>query len=291
MDSIANLQRNRKYITDMTERAIKGVKLGTITDATSYLKFLEELKNVNAAAEFFAHIRVLHAMIKGAKDAYDVILEAMDDVDLLLGFDQLPGIENFNAQTVKNIRTLFLMMREKRFEIQDIIDEQTSRFANTPSIIDHFNKALASYDMFGVNHNADIRYQNTREEMLLAIDEICDLWTSQKRTRDNWVNEMKSKYIFYSIFHLQREWARRTKLLWTEKSESLETRIANFKSKVEGQIKAREALREKAELNFLNKTTKLTTVYDTNLIYDFDDESFRHEGTELVMKYFGKVSR
>jgi len=32
-------------------------------------------------------------------------------------------------------------------------------------------------------------------------------------------------------------------------------------------------------------------VYDTNLIYDFDDESFRHEGTELVMKYFGKVSR
>jgi len=97
--------------------------------------------------------------------------------------------------------------------------------------------------MFGVNHNADIEYQNTREEMLLAIDEICDLWAAQKRARDNWVMEMKSKYINRSIFHLQREWARRTKLLWTEKSESLETRIANFKSKVEGQIKAREALR------------------------------------------------
>jgi hypothetical protein len=282
VDSIAILHRNRNYITDMTERAIKGVKLGTITDATSYLKFLEELKNVNAAAEFFAHIRVLHAMIKGAKDAYDVILEAMDDVDLLLGFDQLPGIENFNAQTVKNIRTLFLMMREKRFEIQDIIDEQTSRFANTPSIIDHFNKALASYDMFGVNHNADIRYQNTREEMLLAIDEICDLWTSQKRTRDNWVNEMKSKYIFCSIFHLQREWARRTKIFDT----TLEIRIANFKSKVEGQIKAREALGGKSILNLLDSTIREIESFGTNLIYDFDDESFRIEGTELLIKYF-----
>ena len=118
--------------------------------------------------------------------------------------------------------------------------------------------------------------------MLLAIDEICDLWTSQKRTRDNWVNEMKSKYIFCSIFHLQREWARRTKIFDT----TLEIRIANFKSKVEGQIKAREALGGKSILNLLDSTISEIESFGTNLIYDFDDESFRIEGTELLIKYF-----
>jgi hypothetical protein len=291
VDSIAILHRNKLYINFMTQKAINEIEKGAITNAVEFLNFLEQLENVNAAAEFFAHIRVLHTMVRGSKDIYEVTLEAMDDVQKLLKFNQLPGVEEFDNQVVQNIKTLFEIMRDKNFKIQEVIDKQTSKFTNTSSIFDHFNKSLADYDMFGVNHNADIEYQNTREEMLLAIDEICDLWAAQKRARDNWVKEMKSKYINRSIFHLQREWARRTKLLWTEKSESLETRIANFKSKVEGQIKAREALREKAELNFLNKTTKLTTVYDTNLIYDFDDESFRHEGTELVMKYFGKVSR
>ena len=39
-------------------------------------------------------------MIKGAKDAYDVILEAMDDVDLL-SLTNYQG-ENFNAQSKKH---------------------------------------------------------------------------------------------------------------------------------------------------------------------------------------------
>ena len=282
VDSIAILHRNRNYIIEMTERAIRGIDIGTITDATSYLKFLEDLKNVNAAAEFFAHIRALHAIAKGSKDAYDVTLEAMDDVKMLLGFEQIPGVEKFDSQIVKNIRTLFSMMREMDFEIDKIIIKTTSEFINISSIFNHFNKALVHYDMFGVNHNADIRHQNTLEEMLLAIDEICDLWAAQKRARDNWVKEMKSKYIHHSIFHLQREWARRTKIFDT----SLEIRIANFKSKVEGQIEAREALGGESSLNFLNSTTREITVLGTNLIYDFDDESFRIDGTELIEKYF-----
>jgi hypothetical protein len=286
VDSIAILHRNRNYIIDMTERAIKEIKLGKITDADSYLIFLNNLKNVNAAAEFFANIRILHAAVKGTKDAYDVILETMDDVEKLLEFNQLPGVEEFDAQVVQNIKTMFEMMRENNFRIQEVIDNQASGFTNSSSIIDYFNKSLASYDMFGVNHNADIRYQNTREEMLLAIDEICDLWASQKQARDNWVDENKSNYIHHYISHLQKEWTFKTKILWTEKSESLETRIANFKKKLEGQIKADEAFLEKAELNFLNNTTKETTVYGTNLIYDFDVEFFRSEGTKLVMKYF-----
>jgi len=97
---------------------------------------------------------------------------------------------------------------------------------------------------------------------------------------------MKSKYIHRSIFHLQREWARKSKLLWTDKSESLEIRIANFKRKVEGQIEAREALGGKISLNLLDGTAREIAVFGTNLIYDFDDESFRTEGTELLNKYF-----
>jgi hypothetical protein len=291
VDSIAILHKNRKYIIEMTERAMKGIKTGEITDATSFLLFLERLGDINAAAEFFAHIRVLNTMVRGTKDTYEVTLEAMDDVQKLLRFDQMPGVQLFDFQVVENVRTLFSMLRDNEFEINKVIAIQTASFISTSSIIDHFNKSLANYDMFGVNHNADIRYQNSCDEMLLAIDEICDLWASQKRARDNWIDENKNKYIHHYVPYLQREWARKTKILWTEKSESLETRIANFKNKLEGQINADEALLGKSELNFLNKTTKLTTVYDTNLIYDFDDESFRHEGTELVMKYFGKVSR
>jgi hypothetical protein len=286
VDSIAILHKNRKYIIEMTHKAIKGIDIGTITDATSYLEFLKDLKNVNAAADFFAHIRVLHAMAKGSKDAYEVILEAMDDVKNLFKFNQLPGVEEFDNQVVQNIKTLLKIMRDKNFKIQEVIDKQTSKFTNTSSIFDHFNKSLARYDMFGVNHNADIRYQNSCDEMLLAIDEICDLWASQKRSRDNWIDENKNKYIHHYVPYLQKEWARKTKILWTEKSESLEIRIANFKNKLEGQIKAREALREKAELNFLNNTTKEITVYGTNFIYDFNDELFRTEGTDLVKKYF-----
>jgi hypothetical protein len=285
VDSIAILHKNRDYIKLMTEKAIKGIYSGTITNATSYLLFLEDLGNLNDAANFFAHIRVLHTLVRGGKDAYEVTLEAMDELEKLLKFD-LPGVEKFDIQVIENIRTLFLMMRKNQFKIQEVIDKQTDSFANTSSIIDHFNVSLADYDMFGVNYNADIRYQNTCDDMLLAIDEICDLWASQKRSRDNWIDENKNKYIHHYVPYLQKEWARKTKILWTEKSESLETRIANFKNKLEGQIKAREALREKAELNFLNNTTKEITVYGTNFIYDFDDAFFRSEGTKLVMKYY-----
>ncbi len=118
--------------------------------------------------------------------------------------------------------------------------------------------------------------------MLLAIDEICDLWEVQKQSRDKWIEEMKCKYINPSIIHLQREWAIRNKIYDT----SLETRIANFKGKVKGQIECIEALTGKGELNFLDCTTREITVFGTKLIFDFDDEFFRFEGTKLVNKYF-----
>jgi len=217
-----------------------------------------------------------------AKDAYDVILEAVDDVKKLLEFNQLPGVEKFDVQVVQNIKTLFEMMRKNNFEIQEVIYKQSSEFTNSSSIIEYFNKALARYDMFGVNHNVDIRYQNTYDEMLLAIDEICDLWAEQKKARDNWVKEMENKYIHYFVAYLQKEWARRTKIFDT----SLETRIANFKCKVQGQIESREALVGIRCLNFLDGTTREIKVFGTNLIYDFDDELFRTEGTELIKNYF-----
>ena len=89
--------------------------------------------------------------------------------------------------------------------------------------------------MFGVNHNADIRYPEYCEEMLLAIDEICDLWTSQKQPV--MVGNEKKQIHFCSIFHLQREWARKLKYL----IQPLRS-VLQISKQSEGQIKAHEAL-------------------------------------------------
>ena len=77
----------------MTQKAIKDIEKGVITNAVEFLNFLEQLENINAAADFFAHIRVLHSMVRSTKDIFDVTLEAMDDVQKLLGFDHLPGVQ------------------------------------------------------------------------------------------------------------------------------------------------------------------------------------------------------
>jgi len=287
VDSIALLHRNREYIVDMTQKAIRGIKMGMITDADSYLIFLKDLRNANAAAEFFAHIRVLHATVKGGKDAYTVTLEAMDDVQKLLGFQQLPGVEKFDMEVVENTRTLFRMMNERRFKIQEIIDTQTAKFGHTSSIIEHFNESLADYDMFGVNRNADVRYQNTRAEMLLAIDEICDLWESQKKEREKWVEEKKKRCVNKYLPELQIQWAKKTKTsAYFSLPKPLETRIANFIQKLEGQIILREMLPKEITLGTLKGIVDSATAPDTNVIYDFNSDEFLRHGTNLVKKYY-----
>ena len=178
-------------------------------------------------------------------------------------------------------------MGERRFKIQEVIDKQTSKFSNTSSIIDHFNDSLVDYDMFWVNRNADIRYQNTRSEMLLAIDEICDLWAAQKRDRDKWIEENKEDYIHKYVRELQIQWADDNKSCQTVSlPESLETRIANFVQKLKGQIILRETLQGSTELSLLESAVKYGIVPGTGLIFDFNDEFFRSHGTNLVKKYY-----
>ena len=129
----------------------------------------------------------------------------------------------------RNIKELFTLMQTRDFRINQILNETTSKFSSDSSIIEFFNKDLAQYDMFGVNPNADVRYQNTRMEMLLALDEIVDRWNVEKRNRDEWINKNKAKFIHSYERELQIQWARTTKSsLGANLAESLETRIDNF---------------------------------------------------------------
>ena len=287
VDSIALLHRNRQYIVDMTQKAIRGIQMGQITNEITYLRFLNELENANKAAEFFAHIRVLHATVKGGKDAYAVTLEAMDDVQKLLGFQQLPGVQEFDMEVVENMRTLFRMMDERRFKIQEVIDNQTSKYGTTSSIIEHFNQSLADYDMFGVNRNADVRYQNTRTEMLLSIEEICELWEAQKKEREKWVEEKKKRCLNKYLRELQIQWAKQTKTsAYFSLPNPLETRIANFIQKLEGQIIIREMLPKEITLGTLKGIVASATAPKTNVIFDFNSDEFHRHGTNLVKKYY-----
>lgn len=283
VDSIALLHRNHDYIIDMTRKAIRGIQAGQITDAYSYLEFLGKLENANAAAEFFAHIRVLHATVKGGKDAYAVTLEAMDDVQEFLGFKDVPGVQEFDSEIVENTRTLFQMMNDRRFRIQEIIDNQTSKMGSTSSIIETFNKSLADYDRFGVNRNADVRYKNTRTEMLLAIDEICDRWAVEQKDRDNWI---EARGYSKNDGAMQRAWALKNKSN-SFVASPLESRLENFFQKLDGQIKQREALAGKDQ-NWINLMgLKPSGVdFETGLVYDFDTDYFSEEATELVKQYY-----
>ena len=76
-----------------------------------------------------------------------------------LGFQQLPGVQEFDIEVIENTINLFLLMGDRVLDIDKVIDNQTSKLGSTSSIIDQFNKSLADYDMFGVNRNADVRYQ------------------------------------------------------------------------------------------------------------------------------------
>ena len=164
----------------------------------------------------------------------------------------LPGVIEFDMEVVENTRTLFQMLGERRVVLQEVIDKQTSTYGSTSSIIEQFNKSLADYDMFGVNRNADVRYQNTRAEMLLALDEISDRWSVEKQDRDKWIQENRHRYPNKAERWLQIQWARKNKSsISASLSESLETRRSNFVQKMKGQIALREALIGKSELMFL----------------------------------------
>ena len=287
VDSIAILHRNREYILDMTEKAIKGIKAGQINNTDDYLKFLEDLKNVNAAAEFFAHIRLLRAIVKIDRDVYTLTLEAMDDVQKLLGYKELPGINDFDHSIIENTRTLFQMLNQKRVIIQEVIDKQTGTFPNASSIIDYFNEALVQYDMFGLKRNADVRYQNTREEMLLALDEIAEQWQIEKKRRDNWIKANIHRFVIKDPRWLQLQWAINEKgEAAASLPQSLETRISNFIHKLKGQITFLENLSDESVLSFLEYKVHAVTDKKTNCIYDFNPDSFCSCGKNLVIKYY-----
>ena len=287
VDSIAILHKNRDYILKMTKGAYEGIKNGLIAKEDGFISFLNSLRDANATAEFFAHLRLLQATAKSGKDAYSVITEAMEEVDKLLGHEDVPGVNDFDQEITENISKLFNFMRPRHFDIKEIIDQTTKSFSSNSEIIEHFNKDLTHFDkMFHlVNLNADVRYQNTRDEMLLALAEIRDTWEAEKHKRDNWIETNKSSYIHESLRELQIQWAHQKPLAATL-SESLETRIENFLGKIKGQIALKEALGEKPMLSFLSAEVKQGMVPDGKIIFDMNVDSFRTDAEILIDKYY-----
>jgi hypothetical protein len=287
VDSIAILHRNRNYILDMTEKAIAGINKGFIKNTKDYITFLGELKEINSTLEFFAHLRILHATAKGGRDTYNVALDAMDDVNELLRFKDIPGVKEFDPEITGQIGNLFDLMQKKNFKIDEIINATTLSFPTDTSIIEYFNQELERYDMFGLKLNADIRYENSREEMILALDSIEQKWDAEKRNRDNWIEANKSKYIHSNLRMLQIQWARNNKSnMSVDLPESLETCISNFIEKLKGQIDLREALEGVSELSFLDERVKEYTVPETRMIFDFNISFFKTHAGNLVKKYY-----
>jgi len=292
VDSIAILHRNRDYILDMTQKTIAGINSGFIVNSNSYNRFLLSLKDVNATAEFFAHLRILHAGVKGVKDSYTVTLEAMNDINALLSFKDIPGVSEFDRKIINNTTQMFLLLRERGIEIDTVLSDQTRNFTGNNAILEHFNKSMKQYDLFGINENADVRFKNTRMEMYLALEEIREHWNREKIDRDNYIKERRKSNNSCYDRELMINWANDLKNATTVGlPNSLETKVKNFIMKIEGQIELREALQGKTFVQSLKGAfaagmTKDKRTGQTDIIFDFDIEYFYEHGENLIKKYY-----
>ena len=301
VDSLSILHRNSKYIKLMTERGIKGISVGAITDSRSFVRFLDDLENINATAEFFAHLRILHATVKGTKDAYSVMNEAMSDVDKLLRYKEIPGVSEFDSGMTGEVRQLFKLMDGNGFKINEILNATTKEFPSNSAIVDHFNKDLEKYDMFHVNMNADVRYKNSRNEMLLAVNDIIDMWRVQKSDMDAYYEEIGARLLNHSVSFKKINWAVEKKYRTKELDSSLETRVENFSNKIKAQIELREGLVQyngdlaclesavdwvTAKMRYTNGVFSSEPFSSGAVIYDIDIENFREHAERLIKKYY-----
>lgn len=287
VDSIAILHRNRDYILDMTNKAISDISGGAIHNTNTYLSFLERLGNTEASLEFFAHLRLLHATVKGGRDTYGALQLAMSEAGQLLAHHEIPGATDFPNRVLEDTTTMFGMLNGLEVEMERVLTERTRAFPSTSAIVDYFNESLAEYDMFGVNRNADVRYRNTRMEMLSALDGIEKRWSMEKRERDDWIDANEHRYLHCHKQELRLQWARQNKSsLTVNMPETLESRIASFLEKLRGQIELREALEGITELPLLQAAVDTGCVPGTNFIFDFDAAFFCLHGGNLVKKYY-----
>lgn len=287
LDSLAILHRNQKYILDMTGKAIAGIGSGAIGDELMFLRFLDQMHQTNATLEFFAHLRALHGFAATGKSIADTSREAMDEVQKLLGHQEVPGMKEINPLVASNTSKLFdLMQRRRTFDIDKIFQETTRSFSTDSSIIDYFTSTSATRDRFNVNHSSDIRYQNTRAEMQLALREIVEAWEGEQKQRDGWIDENRDHYVNDNRCHLMREWARIKKSFTATLEGSLETRIKNLIAKIQGQVEAAEALTGKTSLNLLEQIFRTNMIQSTGAVYDLAVDVFADSANNLIDTYF-----
>jgi len=286
LDSLAILHRNQEYILEMTGKAIAGIGSGAIGNELMFLQFLDRMRQTNATLEFFAHLRALHGFASTGKSIADTSIEAMAEVQKLLGHQEVPGIKEINPLVAKNVKEMFFLMQNKRFEIDKIFQETTRRFPTDSSIIDYFTATCATRDRFNVNHSSDIRYQNTRAEMQQALKEIVEAWEGERKQRDAWIDENRDCYVNNNRCHLMREWARIKKRVTASLEGSLETRMKNLIAKIQGQVEAAEALSGRTSLNLLEQIFRTNMTPSTGAVYDLDIDVFAHSANNLIDTYF-----
>jgi pentatricopeptide repeat protein len=285
----------------MTDKGIAGIRGGVINDAKEFVQFTNSLKNANATAEFFAHLRILHGTVKGTKDAYATILDAMEDIDKLLGYQEIPGVAEFDSGMTEEVAELFDLMSKNGFKIDEIISETTKQFSSNSAILEHFNEELVQYDMFKLNMNADIRYENSRSEMLLAVNSIIDTYSIQETDRNEYINNLRDNCFVKNDEHLKKIWAVKTKYLSRELDGSLEVMVKNFSAKLRGQIEMKEKFMHytsdiaclDSAVHWNEKTLQYTNgVFSSKpfstgaVIYDINIKSFREHAEKLVKKYY-----
>jgi len=149
-----------------------------------------------------------------------------------------------------------------------------------------FPSTCATLDRFNVNHSADIRYQNTRAEMQQALREIVEIWESEQKQRDAWIDENRDRYVNNNRCHLMREWARIKKRVTASLEGSLETRMKNLIAKIKGQVEAAEALSGRSSLNLLEQIFRTNMTPSTGAVYDLDIDVFAHSAGNLIDTYF-----
>lgn len=285
VNSVSELHKNRKIILDMTERAVAGITNGYIRDANEYVRFVKKLGNTNETMEYFAILRLAYGSVKAGKDAHSAVQSTFKEMTQLLGVADFPGAKDFNPAVITNSTTMFEAMNNNKIEIDKVLASATINFPTDSAIVEHFNATSGKRDAFNVALNPDMRTQNTRDEMLLALEDIITTWKKEQAARDAWIKENWSRYNLSLERDMQQKWAKETKVFTSELEYSLETQIKNFITKISGQVEFAEGL-TRITLHAITGTVNDGMVYKTNILFNLDSAIFRNEATELINTYY-----
>lgn len=137
--------------------------------------------------------------------------------------------------------------------------------------------------------------------MLVAINDILDMWNMQSSDRNTFIKAHKEKTLNPNEKRMKQVWAVKTKHMNKDFDSSLENRVRNFSEKLKAQIELRESVGQyNSDMTCLDSSIQWVTadIQYTNgvflskqfpsgpVIYDIDSDNFRDHAERLVRKYY-----